>query len=120
MISENGANDPVQWKFTYYILLKRARRGEHKETNNSWNGWDVCEKTEGKVSDPKIKSSNPNHNWLNWHFKHLFYGYKRLFEGLVEFQKLQMMRPQTHKSGPKPSCSNSIPEHSIDWINIIN
>jgi hypothetical protein len=103
----------VQQKLIYYIPLERAWRGEHKEMN-SWNSWAVWEKTEGEVFDPKIKLSNPSHNWSNWHFKHFLYGHKILFEGLVEFQKFQFVRPQTRKSGPKSSCSKSISEHFID------
>jgi hypothetical protein len=99
--SEIGDDDPVRWKLTYYIPLERARRGEHKEMKKLWNGWAVWEKTEGGFSDPKMKSSNPSHNWLNWHFKHLLYGHKRLFESLVEFQKFQIGETTNSQIGSK-------------------
>jgi hypothetical protein len=117
--TKNGDDGHIRWKPIYYIPLERARRGEHKETKNSQNCRAVWEKTKGEVFDPKIKSSNLSHNWSNWHFKWL-HGHKRLFESLVEFQKFQIGETQTHKSGPKPSCSNFILEHSIDWINILD
>jgi hypothetical protein len=33
---------------------------------------------------------------------------------LLNFKSFKLVRPRTHKSGPKPSCSNSISEYSID------
>jgi hypothetical protein len=39
-----------------------ARKGEHNEIKNLLNDYAVWEKTEGKVSDPKIKLSNLSHN----------------------------------------------------------
>jgi hypothetical protein len=36
----------------------------------------------------------------------------------LNFKSFKLVIPRTHKSGPKLSWSNSISEHSIDWIKI--
>jgi hypothetical protein len=38
----------------------------------------------------------------------------------LNFKRFKLVRPRTHKSGPKSSWSNFITEHSIDWINIVD
>jgi hypothetical protein len=38
----------------------------------------------------------------------------------LNFISFKLVKPRTRKLGQKSSWSNSIPEHSIDWINIID
>jgi hypothetical protein len=118
---KNGDGDLVRWKPTYYIPLKIARRGEHNEIKNSWNGWAVLGENwmRSFQSKNEIEQSEP---WLikltlqipsSW-------SQEIVLRAWLNFKSFKLVRPRTRKSGPKVSWSNSIPEYYIDWINIVD
>jgi hypothetical protein len=83
-----------------YIIYRWKEHGD--ENTMRWRTREMVKRFERKlkeVSDSKMKLSNPSHNWWNWHFKNILHDHKRLFEGLVEFQKLQISNTTNSQIG---------------------